>query len=297
MKPVTILIPTYNRARTLEAVWPSYADNPLVDKIVIVNDGSTDNTSELVRRLSEASATKIQVVEHVKKKGQQASRRAAIDAAESDWVLFGEDDVYLAVGYVETLLQQAGSLQADIIAGRCVTTRVPGEFDSTLIVDLKPKTDENEVFDFSTFEMNTSAVIPEPIIAPYMHSIALIRRAVFRKVGFDPWYRGNAHREETDFYLSAGKLGMKLYFTPDASCYHLRGPICAAGGQRINRLSVEYWNIINSCHLVKKHWVYLQTELGFRGTPSAWLLRYVWRRESSQARRLIKTGGRSSFRP
>ena len=58
MKPMTILIPTYNRAKALEAVWPSYDDNPLVDKIVIVNDGSTDNTSDLVRRLSEASEKK-----------------------------------------------------------------------------------------------------------------------------------------------------------------------------------------------------------------------------------------------
>jgi len=292
---VTILIPTFNRARSLEAVWSSYISQEAVDKIVLVDDASTDDTQEVVHRLQDGPVS-VEFVRNDARRGQQLSRMEAVSRARTEWVLFGEDDVYLGAGYVKGLLRCAEELQAGIVAGRCVSVLVPAEFDPTSLVDPRRQAHNNSIFDLARFEMDCGAVTSEPVRAPYLHSVAIIRRAIFDRTGFDPGYRGNACREETDFYLSAGRLGAALYFTPNVVCYHLRGPISAVGGQRINRLAVEYWNVLNTHRMVSKHWAYLKSDLGFRGTPMVWILGYVARRQIAQAKRLVSTRGRSSFR-
>ena len=293
-KPVTILIPTYNRAKALQAVWPCYLQDESVKRIVVVNDGSTDNTHSLVQELQGASLLPVELIEHSQKCGQQGSRQIAIAAADTEWVLFGEDDVYLGEGYIGTLLEQAQQLNADIIAGRLVTALVPGEFSLDCLRDV-PSGATGSIFDLTRFEADFAARSSQPIPAPFLHTIALIRRSIFDKIAFDPWYRGNAHREETDFYLAANEQGYRVFFTPDAVCFHLRGPISASGGQRINRIAVEYWHSVNTWHMLEKHWPYLQRHYGFKGNVTTWMLGYLMRRQYSYVQRLVKTGYKSTF--
>jgi len=291
---ITILIPTYNRARALQAVWPSYLQDGNVKQIIIVNDGSTDNTHSLVQELQRASPLPVELIEHSQKRGQQQSRQIAIAAADTEWVLFGEDDVYLGEGYIGTLLEQAQQLNADIIAGRLVTALVPDKFSLDCLRDV-PSGATDSIFDFTCFEADFAARTSQPIPAPFLHTIALIRRSIFDKIAFDPWYRGNAHREETDFYLMANVKGFCVFFTPGAVCFHLRGPISASGGQRINRIAVEYWHFVNTRHMLEKNWPYLQRRYGFKGSVTTWMLGYLMRRQHSHVQRLLRTGYKSTF--
>ena len=297
MLPITILIPTYNRAASLEAVWPCYVSNGLVEKIVVVNDGSTDGTSDLVRRLEKSSSTKVQLIEHSKCLGQQTSRISAIAEAQTEWILFGEDDVWLAPDYCSTLLCEAHRLGADIIAGRLVTVRVPNRFYPELIQDnLSGPGQEDPVFDMSSLTANFAIRATGPVEAPHLHTIALIRRSIFDHMQFDTRYRGNAAREETDFYLSARTLGYRLYFTPATACYHLRGPVCRSGGQRTNRLAFEYFTIRNTLYLVSKHWSLLKREHGFKGTPFTWTVGFSARRAWRQLSRVLRGDYKSSLK-
>lgn len=45
---ISIIIPTRNRAYTLEKVLESYYIQKNVDEIIIIDDGSNDNTEEIV---------------------------------------------------------------------------------------------------------------------------------------------------------------------------------------------------------------------------------------------------------
>ena len=293
---ITILIPTYNRIRALEAVWPSYFGHPDVARIIVIDDGSTDGTSQRVTELARSAMIPVDVVRHDTQRGQPAARRTGIAAAKSEWVLFGEDDVWLADDYCATLLHEAAELGASVIAGRLVTARVPGNFTRELLLDPpSPAKDASEVFDLSAMDADFSARTAAPIPAPFVHSIALIRRDLFDTVSFDTWYAGNSWREETDFYLAANALGARGYFTPDTVCFHLRGPICASGGQRINRLVFEYLAWRNTRHLVSKHWTYLRRAYGVRGPMFMWMLRYYFRRQMAQLRRIARHGMSSTY--
>lgn len=297
---ITIIIPTFNRRRALEAVWPSYLRHPDVERIVVVDDGSTDGTQSLVEQLAESAESAsiaVNLIRHSERRGQPLSRLSGIAAATTKWVLFGEDDVWLADGYCSTLLREAESLRASIIAGRLVTALVPGDFSEDLLIDSPVEiVDSKSVFDISSMGAEFSARTDKPIAAPYLHSIALIKRSTFDRVSFDAWYAGNAWREETDFYLAANASGLGVYFTPNAVCYHLRGPICASGGQRINRLRVELLVWRNTHHLMSKHWAYLKSSHGVRGSVNGWMLRYYLRRQLAQLRRIARHGTRSTFR-
>lgn len=294
---ITILIPTFNRIRALEAVWPSYLVHPDVARIVVIDDGSTDGTSERVKELAKNSAIPVDVIRHETQKGQPASRLSGIQSAQTEWVMFGEDDVWLAPDYCSTLLREANELGASIIAGRIVTARVPAELDESCLVDPpSPVKKADEVFNLDAMDATFADRTAGPVPAPYIHSIALIRRNVFDRVKFDVWYAGNSWREETDFYLAANTAGEKVYFSPSTVCFHLRGPISAVGGQRVNRLWYEYLAWRNTRYLVTKHWPYLKRQHGLKGTATGWTIRYYIRRQAQQLRRIANSGLRSSYR-
>lgn len=291
---ITVLIPTYNRIRALEAVWPSYFTDPAVARVIVIDDGSTDGTSERVIEWGRSAPIPVEVIRHASQRGQPASRLAGIAAARTEWVLFGEDDVWLSEGYCSTLLNEALELGASIIAGRLVTARVPGEFFRGLLVDPpSPLRSASSVFDLASMDADFASRIAEPVPAPFVHSIALIKREVFDNASFDTWYAGNSWREETDFYLAANARGARAFFTPDTVCFHLRGPI--SGGHRINRLAFEYYAWRNTRHLVSKHWSYLRTAYGLRGPVLVWMVRYYFRRQMAQLWRIARHGMRSTY--
>ncbi len=294
---ITVIIPTRSRIQALQAVWPSYLRQSNVARIVIVDDGSTDATRATIEDWASRGTAPLDVIYHPRRRGHPAARLTGIGAAKTEWVLFGEDDVWLSADYCSTLLREAEELGASIIAGRIVTARVPEEFSEERLTD--PPTalrDATSLFDLRSMEADFSARVAKPVRAPFLHSIALIRRDLFERVSFDPWYSGNAWREETDFYLAANSTGASVYFSPNAVCFHLRGPISASGGHRINRVRFEYLAWRNTRYLVSKHWQYLKDSHGLRGSVNRWMLQYYVRRQLAQLRRLARHGARSTYR-
>lgn len=294
---ITVLIPTYNRIRALEAVWPSYFGHPDVARIIVVDDGSTDGTTQRIEELATVAPIPVSVIRHDERRGQPASRLSGISASDTEWVLFGEDDVWLTSNYCATLLKEAQELGASMIAGRIVVARVPGEFRPDLLDDPpSPVRKANEIFRLDDMEADFSARTLAPVPAPFLHSIALIRRSLFSKVSFDTWYAGNSWREETDFYFAGRSTGAAAFFTPSAVCFHLRGPISASGGQRVNRIHLEVLAWKNTRYLVSKHWHFLQKAHGFRGSADSWMIRFYVRRQLAQLRRIVREGIRSTYR-
>lgn len=293
---VTVVIPTYNRRRALEAVWPSYFASSHVAEVLVVDDGSDDGTAETARALARVATRPARVIVHHSRQGAQASRMTGAHAARTEWILFGEDDVWLEPGYVDALVRTATRYGADAVGGRLLTLRVPGAFDSAAIRPDTPRyVPPEQYFDLDRLEADFSATTDGPIPAPVLHAITLVRRDLVERVGFDTWYAGNGWREETDFFLSAAAAGAKVMFDPAPACHHLRGPISALGGQRIARWRVEYYVWRNTRHLMGKHWPYLRARYGLRGSALGWTARFFAGRQRAQLRRVLRTGFRSTF--
>ena len=85
---ISAIIPTRNRAARLErAIESILAQTVPVAEIVIVDDGSEDNTREVVARY-EPKARYL----HQASKGVAAARNAGVEAATTAWVAFLDDD-------------------------------------------------------------------------------------------------------------------------------------------------------------------------------------------------------------
>lgn len=81
MDKVSIIIPCYNQAHFLpDAIKSALAQTYHGIEIIVVNDGSTDNTSEV------AGQFPVKLIEQ-ENKGLAAARNAGIKAASGEWIL------------------------------------------------------------------------------------------------------------------------------------------------------------------------------------------------------------------
>jgi glycosyltransferase involved in cell wall biosynthesis len=85
---VSVIIPTYNRARYLclaidSVLKQTYENN----EILVIDDGSTDNTGEVIRQYGNRVISIYQ-----KNSGVSAARNAGIMAAKGEWIAFLDDD-------------------------------------------------------------------------------------------------------------------------------------------------------------------------------------------------------------
>src|SRR4029453_10807567 len=94
MPTVSRVIPTRNRCKRLLRTLQSALSQRAVDfEIVVVDDGSQDDTYETVTRLDEP---RVRVVRHESPKGESGARNRGIVDARGDWIAFLDDDDFWA---------------------------------------------------------------------------------------------------------------------------------------------------------------------------------------------------------
>jgi glycosyltransferase involved in cell wall biosynthesis len=91
---VSVIIPVFNRARTLRRAIDSVLSQDLTDfELIIIDDGSTDGSAELARNYVDP---RIRVIELEAHGGSNAARNAGVRSAKSPIVAFlDSDDAYL----------------------------------------------------------------------------------------------------------------------------------------------------------------------------------------------------------
>lgn len=104
MKPdITLVIPTHNRAEMLaEAVKSVLNQTHECWELIIIDDGSTDNTAEVASTLEDA---RIRVLRNEHAQGVSAARNRGLDAALAEHVGFLDDDDKLRPTYVQLMLE------------------------------------------------------------------------------------------------------------------------------------------------------------------------------------------------
>src|SRR5512138_2631585 len=86
MLDVSVVIPALNEAATIEAVVRSVAGAPWAGEILVIDDGSSDETA------ARATAAGARVLFHRRRRGNGACVRTALRSASKDWLLILDAD-------------------------------------------------------------------------------------------------------------------------------------------------------------------------------------------------------------
>lgn len=115
----SIVIPAYNEAqrlpKTLETLL-SYIDTSPDDwEIIVVDDGSTDDTYQVAHR--HAASEVVRVIQNPGNRGKGFSVRHGMLEARGEWRLFSDADLSTPIQDIETLLAAAVRQDAAIAIG------------------------------------------------------------------------------------------------------------------------------------------------------------------------------------
>jgi glycosyltransferase involved in cell wall biosynthesis len=112
---VSFLVPAFNEAPTIKAVLDAVDALPLDRQIVVVDDGSTDDTAAIVERWAEGREGVVLVRQPNRGKG--AAIRAAIPHADGDVILIQDADMEYDPADVPALIDPIVRGAADVVFG------------------------------------------------------------------------------------------------------------------------------------------------------------------------------------
>ncbi len=120
---LSVLVPVYNEERTLEEVVRRVCAFPLAKEIILVDDGSTDRSREILTRLQEANQRAIDPLNQIKiffqahNQGKGAALKTALGHVTGEIVLVQDADLEYDPADYPTLLEPIQKGQADVVYG------------------------------------------------------------------------------------------------------------------------------------------------------------------------------------
>lgn len=112
---LTVIIPAYNEKKTIGEILDRVQETGLVDEILVVDDGSTDGTREILQSID--SSRPIRVIYHPRNMGKGAAVRTGIQNACGDLVLIQDADLEYDPREYPNLLQPIQEGIADVVYG------------------------------------------------------------------------------------------------------------------------------------------------------------------------------------
>ena len=103
----SIIVPVYNAVASIEKCVDSIQAQTCQDwQLVLVNDGSTDNSSNVCRQLAELD-TRIIVIDK-DNGGPSSARNAGLKTATGEWILFVDSDDYISPDTLLHIIDKIG---------------------------------------------------------------------------------------------------------------------------------------------------------------------------------------------
>lgn len=95
---LTVIMPVYNGATTLRQVFDgleAQQDKRQVDRLIIINDKSSDNSRSLIEDYAKVSSYKVQMIDHTSSQGLAAGYNEGARLAKTGYILLMHQDIVL----------------------------------------------------------------------------------------------------------------------------------------------------------------------------------------------------------
>jgi glycosyltransferase involved in cell wall biosynthesis len=115
MMKLSVVMPVYNEKDTVAEILRRVLATDLADEVIVVNDGSTDGTADVLAGLKVDG--KVKVINAPKNRGKGAAVRLGIGATKSDLVLIQDADLEYDPRDIPALLKPIEEDLADVVYG------------------------------------------------------------------------------------------------------------------------------------------------------------------------------------
>jgi GT2 family glycosyltransferase len=229
---ISVIVPTFNRSASLQRLLESIdlleLPNAVRAEVVIVDNTSTDNTEDLLRRKEGQEQRFGFKVLKEDRKGKSSALNRGIASAQGQILIIVDDDVVVHPEWMIKHWECHRGAEFDVIQGRVL----PGVDDQG-----------NPADGYRAREYNIPVVDygkESCAIRGFTGTNVSFKREIFDKVGlFDPRLGPGAagFSEDSEFSLRLRRAGFKIGYVPNAIVYHELNP--GRYGREYNRM-VEY---------------------------------------------------------
>ncbi len=215
MKPLSIIIPTYNGLELLKNLIPSilnFIPNPKENEVIIMDDGSKDGTEDYLR----THFPQIKVISLERNQGFGKACNIGVSAANHDLVLILNNDVSIDSDFLSKTLRlfngPAGGDQK-LFAVTCQVLKGKGK-------GKVPYHGRNEAL-FKSGEIVIRSMPDEKGSVFFASGVMMVfHKEIFLELGgFDDLYHP-FYWEDVDLCYGALKRGYKILYEPDNVIYH-----------------------------------------------------------------------------
>lgn len=224
---VSVIVPTYNRAKDLKAALDSIMiQTELPKEVIIVDDSINENVKDACMEItSKLKEKKIDLtyIRNKKERSLTVARNIGIDHCTGDIILFLDDDVILDDNYIKGILKvyeekpNALGVQG-LITNLAVKER--GEFINKIFFYFHKEKDECNVLPstYNTYPYSIDDVIPCQWLAGSNQSY---KRQILQKFKFDENLKRYSYKEDLDLsYRIFKNYPNSLYLTPHVKLIH-----------------------------------------------------------------------------
>ena len=258
---VTMVIPSFNRRAALEDCLPTMLAVRGVDEVLLIDDGSQDDT---VAWASQVADPRLRVIALGERHGLTAVRNRGLDEARGDWVVMGEDDCKFPPDYVEVLLAAAAEHDARVVGCPWLFPEDGVAIEDAVAAARADAVDAPGLDELGRFPRTT-------VRTPFLSARAMVHRDVFSRLRYDEGLVGNAWREETDYFLRAERAGFTVVLTPGTYSWQER---FYPGGAHTAKWRYTLWSVRNNGRFLRRHGRWLH-ERGVLGDPVRTELAFV----------------------
>ncbi|MDB2463809.1 glycosyltransferase family 2 protein [Flavobacteriaceae bacterium] len=121
IKSLTIIIPVFNESQTitilLDRVKKVELINNIKKEIIIIDDGSTDDTPNIIMHYINQEKLNIQLIEHKQNRGKGAAIQTGIGVAKGEYLIIQDADLEYDPGEYNILLNPIVKGVADVVYG------------------------------------------------------------------------------------------------------------------------------------------------------------------------------------
>jgi glycosyltransferase involved in cell wall biosynthesis len=116
LEKLTVVVPVFNEAATIRAVLERVLATPFPKEVLVVDDGSTDGTGDVLREMASNHGA-VRVLRHERNRGKGAALRTAFAEAKGNVVLVQDADLEYDPADYPALLRPILEGKADVVYG------------------------------------------------------------------------------------------------------------------------------------------------------------------------------------